>query len=299
MTTRVAIWEDDRWVELTDVHVDAMRHSGGKALAILATLEDWPRGQSAVLRCGPGVEVSPVSEYPQRVAIDAHTSPQDQYRDGLPDPPIEPTNPDPPEHAPQPSVTTPANWGGLNPKDVDESPLDDTEPETPIDDTPEVRFFTLTFEDGSVAVDQPTSKGVDQTSAEAAIRATWSAMGKTVANAKYQPNGRVGEDRPRAGKAKPTAPDPEIKPYEVDAGEEDDGKGALFRWHKGSLDDSMTTVVPCTSMAQLVEILCTLMPGTTAERVEVKHYAFDDRIDWDTYLVTVDGAAVGMTNGEL
>lgn len=35
----------------------------------------------------------------------------------------------------------------------------------------------------------------------------------------------------------------------------------------------------------------------TEENVEVKHYGYDDRIDWDTYLVTIDGAAALFCDG--
>lgn len=35
----------------------------------------------------------------------------------------------------------------------------------------------------------------------------------------------------------------------------------------------------------------------TEENVEVKFYGRDDRIDWDTYLVTIDGKAALFANG--
>ena len=35
----------------------------------------------------------------------------------------------------------------------------------------------------------------------------------------------------------------------------------------------------------------------TEKNVEVKHYCYDDRIDWDTYLVTIDGKAALFTDG--
>lgn len=75
----------------------------------------------------------------------------------------------------------------------------------------------------------------------------------------------------------------------------------VFRWHRGSLDESMASSVPCRTLAQLVGILRTGMGlgDVSAERVDVKRYTFDERTGWDTHLVTVDGNAVGMTNGAL
>lgn len=35
----------------------------------------------------------------------------------------------------------------------------------------------------------------------------------------------------------------------------------------------------------------------TEENVEVKYYGQDDRIDWNTYLVTIDGKAALFANG--
>ena len=37
----------------------------------------------------------------------------------------------------------------------------------------------------------------------------------------------------------------------------------------------------------------------TGENVRIQHYGFDDRIDWDTYLLTVDGKAVLFMNGNI
>ncbi len=37
----------------------------------------------------------------------------------------------------------------------------------------------------------------------------------------------------------------------------------------------------------------------TDENVEIRHYTYDDRIDWDTFLVTVDGKATLFTNGDI
>lgn len=69
-----------------------------------------------------------------------------------------------------------------------------------------------------------------------------------------------------------------------------------FRWHRGSLADSMKTVVEFEGLFSLIEILNTVFdPG----KVVVKPYGFDARIGWNTHLVTIDGNAVGMTDGQV
>ena len=39
--------------------------------------------------------------------------------------------------------------------------------------------------------------------------------------------------------------------------------------------------------------------GPTEKNVEVKPYCYDDRIDWFTYLVTIDGKAALFTDGPI
>lgn len=70
-----------------------------------------------------------------------------------------------------------------------------------------------------------------------------------------------------------------------------------FRFHCGMLADSMATVINVHDIFELSASLETagLGPGAIA----VKAYCFDQRIGWDTHIVTVDGNAVGFTDGPL
>ncbi len=68
-----------------------------------------------------------------------------------------------------------------------------------------------------------------------------------------------------------------------------------FRLHKGSIAESMETEV---DIEPTKEALATLL-DTTPDKVEVDKYIYDNRIGWDTYLVTIDGFAVGMTDGDV
>jgi len=282
---RVAVWQGDQWVELTVEHLVEMEHTGGKSLSILATLE-WATG--GVVEGGLHlVDVEPPYHAPEpcvTVPVIPDEPPATLATNG-PSPTAEEINP----------PTTPPNWGGKDPKDVDDEVADFV-------GEGGLRFFTFKLEDGSVLLNNGTTKGANALEAEAAIRQTWGMLagsqpGKAIAECTLQ-DGRVGEDQPvpQLG-PKPAHPEAEAAPPNPNHVE--DGAGSLFRWHRGSLDESMATVVPCESMAELLAILQGVDADVTGERVDVKHYTYDERIEWDTYLVTVDGQAVGMTNGEL
>lgn len=63
-------------------------------------------------------------------------------------------------------------------------------------------------------------------------------------------------------------------------------KNILYRSHRGSLDEAMSTVVelPATLKALTDHVNESLSPKVTD--LEVKPYVYDYRIDWDTHIVT-------------
>lgn len=77
-----------------------------------------------------------------------------------------------------------------------------------------------------------------------------------------------------------------------------------FRWHRGGLNASMQTVVEFDGSAPaLVALLMKdaarwLSPINVGD-LAVEPYGFDDRIGWDTHIVTVKGEAVGFTDGAI
>lgn len=77
-----------------------------------------------------------------------------------------------------------------------------------------------------------------------------------------------------------------------------------IREHRGSLSDAMETVFEVEDFAGLVEHMKrSLQPFgmiVVPEKVKVEQYAWDGRIGWDTYIVTLTGYGVwGFTNGPL
>lgn len=70
-----------------------------------------------------------------------------------------------------------------------------------------------------------------------------------------------------------------------------------FRFHRGSLKESMTTVVEIGGLLDLIAELQNA--GWPPGNVAVKRYVFDDRINWDTHIVTLDDVAVGFTDGPI
>lgn len=68
-----------------------------------------------------------------------------------------------------------------------------------------------------------------------------------------------------------------------------------YRSHRGLLEDSMATVVEIeASLFALADLL-----HVEPNRITVEPYCYDQRIDWDTYIVCVDGAPWGFTDSAL
>ena len=68
-----------------------------------------------------------------------------------------------------------------------------------------------------------------------------------------------------------------------------------------TLDEAMALVVEIEDWAGLLEYLKRKYSfwRPTNENVRVEFYHRDDRIDWDTHLVTIDGKAAVFANGPI
>lgn len=72
-------------------------------------------------------------------------------------------------------------------------------------------------------------------------------------------------------------------------------KTIIFRPQRGGLKESM---LECVTLPASVAAIASHLQASI-DSLKVEPYAKDERIGWDTYLVTVDGKAVGFTNGPL
>jgi len=83
----------------------------------------------------------------------------------------------------------------------------------------------------------------------------------------------------------------------------------LFRFHKGGLEESMNTVVEVDDLTHLKELISKKWK-IECVRLEIQHYGYDERIEWDTYIVKATFAKgpslkkqesfpVGFTNGDI
>ena len=73
-----------------------------------------------------------------------------------------------------------------------------------------------------------------------------------------------------------------------------------FREHRGGLAESMATTVDISTYIALLEYAHKLLDpwDVKFDRLEITHYGYDERIEWDCYLVSVPGYGVlGYTNG--
>lgn len=66
-----------------------------------------------------------------------------------------------------------------------------------------------------------------------------------------------------------------------------------YREHRGSLADSMETVIEVKDLKDLAEKL------SYQGKLTCRWYAQDDRIGWDTWLVCDENGPLGMSDGEL
>jgi hypothetical protein len=74
-----------------------------------------------------------------------------------------------------------------------------------------------------------------------------------------------------------------------------------FRCQRGSLEESLKTMVEIGSRGELVAHLRrALAPLPVSNKsISVRYYGFDERIGWPTYLVTVKGEVAGFTDGKI
>ncbi len=79
-------------------------------------------------------------------------------------------------------------------------------------------------------------------------------------------------------------------------------KTILFRPQRAFLLDAMTEVVEISTRDELIVHINSLYQhdiGATEENTTIEKYIYDYRIYWDTYVVAIDGCAVGYTSGPL
>ncbi len=72
-----------------------------------------------------------------------------------------------------------------------------------------------------------------------------------------------------------------------------------FRFHRGALAESMATVTTVADKEALCNIIRAAWgyPAFGDGQIEVSPYGYDNRIQWNTYVVTLDGKAIGFTDG--
>jgi hypothetical protein len=74
-----------------------------------------------------------------------------------------------------------------------------------------------------------------------------------------------------------------------------------FREHRGSLEESMDTLVVLRDRRDLIAHLRYILDPlpVSDKKVTVRYYCFDEQTGWNTYIVTVGGRPVGFTDGRL
>lgn len=72
-----------------------------------------------------------------------------------------------------------------------------------------------------------------------------------------------------------------------------------FRWHCGSLEDSMNSTVVINGTIDLLRIIRSRphLADSELKDLKIEHERFDYRIGWDSHIVTIKGNVVGWTDG--
>lgn len=79
----------------------------------------------------------------------------------------------------------------------------------------------------------------------------------------------------------------------------------LFRPCRGGLDTEMKEVMEIKSRECILKYLskCDILPDKSRfamDKLHIKYYGYDERIDWETYIVMLDNyGVVGYTNWEI
>lgn len=80
----------------------------------------------------------------------------------------------------------------------------------------------------------------------------------------------------------------------------------LFRPHKGSLAQAMKEVKSVSSKQELVTLIKRELSQykhdllINEQTIHIEHYSYDERIDWNTHIVTLkDYGVLGFTNAPL
>lgn len=75
----------------------------------------------------------------------------------------------------------------------------------------------------------------------------------------------------------------------------------LFRWHRGSLAESMETVREFQDIESFKNYLTEQSKrfGKEFGKLGSTHCGYDSRIKWDTWYITENGCCFGMSNKDL
>jgi len=79
-----------------------------------------------------------------------------------------------------------------------------------------------------------------------------------------------------------------------------------FRWHRGSFNEAMKTVVEFNTKAELIDHIASnpdiyeFYPHPINEdTVHIEPYGYGPRIEWNTHIVSLDAKIIGFTNGNM
>lgn len=76
----------------------------------------------------------------------------------------------------------------------------------------------------------------------------------------------------------------------------------LFRVHRGGLAKSLEDCIEVADLSDIANYLNTIWtvgPSVELASLTCEPYAYDPRIDWNTYIILQNGQIIGFSNGPL
>ena len=72
-----------------------------------------------------------------------------------------------------------------------------------------------------------------------------------------------------------------------------------FRYQCSTLEESMGTIIEVENLSELMNELSKEHGDLSQKHIKVEYHCFDDRINWDSYIITINGDVIGFTNGPI
>jgi len=72
-----------------------------------------------------------------------------------------------------------------------------------------------------------------------------------------------------------------------------------IRLPRTTIDESIETITVFHDYAELLDLLTSEYGDLSKKHINIDYYCFDDRLNWDTYIITANGEVIAYTDGPI